>query len=108
MEIPIQEIAWNTVCEYHHSGVSCSTNSIDELANEKANLAIYPNPTNDVVRIETDEEILSVSIIDMLNRERKVDITDDNLVQLGEFNRECLLLRIETPNKTFVKRVVVN
>lgn len=108
LALKLQEIAWSTVCEYHRSGVSCSTNSIDELANEKSNLAIYPNPTNDVVRIETDEEILSVSIVDMLNRERKVDVSDDNLVQLGEFNRECLLLRIETPNHTFVKRVVVN
>lgn len=46
---------------------ACGTNSTEKFNNIKVN--VYPNPTNDIVNIETDETLLDYVVYDMNGRE---------------------------------------
>ena len=46
---------------------ACGTNSTEKFNNIKVN--VYPNPTNDIINIETDETLLNYVIYDMNGRE---------------------------------------
>ncbi len=53
---------------------ACGTNSTEKFNNIKVN--VYPNPTNDIINIETDETLLNYVVYDMNGRE----------IQKGLFN----------------------
>src|SRR5690606_3125652 len=46
---------------------ACGTNSTTKFNNIKVN--VYPNPTNDIINIETDETLLNYVVYDMNGRE---------------------------------------
>jgi len=46
---------------------ACGTNSNEKFNNIKVN--VYPNPTNDIINIETDETLLNYVVYDMNGRE---------------------------------------
>jgi len=46
---------------------ACGTNSTEKFNNIKVN--VYPNPTNDIINIETDETLLNYVVYDMNGRE---------------------------------------
>lgn len=46
---------------------ACGTNSSEKFNNIKVN--VYPNPTNDIINIETDETLLNYVVYDMNGRE---------------------------------------
>ena len=67
----MQEIAWQTICDYERDGVDCNSLSVSENEKLKVPVKIYPIPANEEINIEyrlnSDSE--SYSILDHLGKE---------------------------------------
>jgi hypothetical protein len=67
----MQEIAWQTVCEYQRDGVDCGPLSISESKIPMETINVFPVPANDHITIEYNSmsENLQFSITDQLGKE---------------------------------------
>jgi len=52
LALQLQTIAWETVCDYPHNGISCQTTSTSSMNEDIVN--IYPNPGKNEWYLETD------------------------------------------------------
>ncbi|MFK7906447.1 MAG: T9SS type A sorting domain-containing protein [Chitinophagales bacterium] len=67
----MQEIAWQTVCDYPRDGVDCSTVDLPTIDKEDSNISIYPVPANNQLSIQLADSFSkmdSYSICDRLGR----------------------------------------
>lgn len=87
----MQEVAWETVCNYQRDGVDCTVLSVSSIEKESSNIKIYPVPTTDQLSIQfTDSfsENISFSIHDQLGKivhegVLKSEMTSVNLIVLS-------------------------
>lgn len=50
----MQEIAWQTVCDYQRDGVDCLPTAISPIAQEKPAIGVYPVPAKEFLTIQYD------------------------------------------------------
>lgn len=50
----MQEVAWQTVCDYPRDGVNCSPVAISPIIEEKPTIKVYPVPANEHLSIQYD------------------------------------------------------
>lgn len=70
---------------------------------------IYPNPTDGIFKINTEEKITNVEVFDMNGREVSIVTDIDN--RIIKFSNEVFglfLVRITTPSGMYVKRIIRN
>ena len=104
----MQEIAWQTVCDYQRDGVDCTVLSIPSVEDKRSNIKIYPVPANDQLSIQfTDSfaENISFSIYDQLGKVvlegvLKSDMTSVNLTALSA---GIYFLKIKNETFKFIK-----
>lgn len=74
--------------------------SIEELS---SSASIYPNPVSDKLYIETEDEILEVSVYDMFGRLQTTDYGQQNVVEVAELNSGVYFVKIKTMKYEFIK-----
>ena len=67
--------------------------------------AVYPNPSNDVLRIISDEEFTTVEVIEMTGK--MIVKTTENMVDVSSIPNGLYVLKINTKRHTIVKKVSV-
>ena len=74
-----------------------------------SNVKIYPNPTNGVVNIQSNNaEITSVSVYDLLGKQ--VFATDkliDNQINLSGLNHGVYMLDVQSGNRSVIKKIII-
>jgi len=83
--------------------VFATTASIGD--NTLANLKIYPNPVKDVLRIDLDEDILTIEIFDMLGQRIKTSQVKE--INVASLDKGTYLIRINTLSKTTITKLFI-
>lgn len=68
-------------------------------------IAVYPNPSNDVLHIISDEEFTTVEVIEMTGK--MIVKTTENMVDVSSIPNGLYVLKINTKRHTIVKKVSV-
>lgn len=89
----------------------CST--VDSLLSEEnfdANIvSIYPNPSNGLINIETQESIDSIVIYNFLGQKvSEFNKIDKKLFQLSIFTQGIYQVKITTSTKNYTKKILIN
>jgi len=87
--------------------VPTSANSINNEVFE--NISVYPNPSNGILHINTNEEI-SVSVIDLVGKTVISNqlISDNSILDLTSLNNGVYFVKVTIGTKTGVKKIVLN
>ena len=72
---------------------------------EKVSVIIYPNPTVDVVNIETSKEVEIIRLYDLSGRQLMM-IEGSNQISVNELPAGTYLMQIKVENEIIVERVV--
>lgn len=103
----MQEIAWQTVCDYQRDGVDCTPLAITPGEIQKPSLVIYPVPANERLNIQYADfsETVPYSISDQLGR----TILKGNLssatstVNVAGLSAGIYLVTVESQTVKFIK-----
>ena len=80
-----------------------SYDNIDEISENE--ITIYPNPANDVLRIIIDQTIDYVELIDLNGK--TIIQASDNSIDISNIPNGLYLMKINTKNNSFVKKVSI-
>jgi hypothetical protein len=88
-----------------------ATYTASTLSNDDFNstqFSIYPNPTTNLLHIESGEtEIQNVSIFNLSGKQvLQADLQDKQFIEVGHLNNGVYLLKMETENGSVVKKFV--
>jgi len=75
------------------------------------NVSVYPNPFCDLIHIESDSEIMDVSIYDFTGRKLQIEYGIENtngIVVAPKLSAGVYILSVNCKNGSIVKRVVKN
>jgi len=76
-----------------------------------ANVSVYPNPFCDLIHIESDSEIMDISIYDFTGRKLQIEYNIENTNSIAivpELSAGVYILTVNCKNGSIVKRVVKN
>jgi len=108
--IQVDDIAWSTTNWTNiDAGVSFSTNCVSLGINEQVNninLSIYPNPTSDNLTIDTEDNIESIIIVDIMGKQVKTFIPTANTIDVSSLVKGIYFLQIPTANGIFNNRFI--
>lgn len=104
----MQEIAWETVCDYPRDGVNCTTSSLTEINSERPLFKIYPVPANNELTIQFDnssQEIQSYTIMDQLGNNLLSGNLESftTLIDLTELSIGIYFIQVNNEIVKFVK-----
>lgn len=89
------------------NAASLSTADVVNTVNVKGNLAIYPNPTSDILNVKASSKINAVSVVDMSGRSIKVNVDGDK-VDVSALPVGTYLINVETKDgistEKFIKK----
>ena len=98
-----------SVCEYGNSKESeevCTTTYGEEsIEEETAEFNIYPNPVEDKLNIETEVEILEVTIFDVYGRQQTT-VNSQQSMDVTSLNSGVYFVKVVTTEGEVVKRIV--
>jgi len=91
-------ICWQAIGsnKYAVEEVNCSGTAIDR--HFKSEISIYPNPVNNVLKINTTEQLLSIRLFDNLGRINHYRLSKDNEIDISLIKNGMYYLQIETAN----------
>ena len=98
--------------DYNFSCAMCITVAADPWGVGELNVvsAIYPNPTNGNLYINTNAEMKSINIVNMLGQMvyNKTTNGTETIIDMAQFGNGIYVVNIVTENGTSVNRIVVN
>jgi len=108
--IQVDDVAYSTTNWTNiDAGVSFSTNcgslGINEHVNN-INLSIYPNPTSDNLTIDTEDNIESIIIVDIMGKQVKTFIPTANTIDVSSLVKGIYFLQVKTENEIFNNRFI--
>lgn len=91
-------ICWQAIGsnKYAAEAVNCPGTGIKSEFENQIN--IYPNPVNDILKIESKEQLLGIRLFDNLGRTQKTNIENDNQINISSLKSGLYYLQIETMN----------
>ncbi|MBA5246254.1 T9SS type A sorting domain-containing protein [Marnyiella aurantia] len=96
----------NIMAQFGTAG-SLSTDDVVNTVDVKGSLAIYPNPTSDILNIKTESKINAVSVVDMTGRKINVKVESDK-VDVSALPVGTYLINVETKDgistEKFIKK----
>tara|TARA_R110000850_G_scaffold150497_1_gene273316 strand:+ start:235171 stop:237195 length:2025 start_codon:yes stop_codon:yes gene_type:complete len=84
-----------------------STLSTQDLNNTALQIAMYPNPVNDILYLETKENIESISIYTITGQHVQT-VEGQNSIDVSPYTTGIYLVKITTPDTSTVKQVIKN
>ena len=105
-------VVW-TITDNSNNTVICSydviicTSSNTAIADLRSNIAIFPNPANDIVNIKTTEKITSLTITDisgqiLISEQRNIE----KRIDISNLPGGIYILKVETTNNIFVEKII--
>ena len=85
------------------SWISSDEDNVDEILDNK--IAFYPNPTNAIVHIISENELISVEIIDLSGK--TIDIFTTETIEVSHLNDGLYLLRINSIKGSSIKKLSI-
>ncbi|WCO02501.1 T9SS type A sorting domain-containing protein [Psychroserpens ponticola] len=87
--------------------------NVNDVSNQKPELDIYPNPSNEFINIEVNENILEITVFSMtgqLVNSVKYDQNNSKLIKMNisEFDQGIYFLSIKTSKSTFTEKIIKN
>ncbi|MEX2350110.1 MAG: T9SS type A sorting domain-containing protein [Flavobacteriaceae bacterium] len=82
-----------------------STLSTHDLNNTAVQIALYPNPVNDILHIETEQDIESISIYTVAGQHIQT-IENQNSIDLSSYTTGTYFVKTTTQNSSIVKQVI--
>lgn len=79
--------------------VSLSTNSFN-----KANVYIYPNPSKDIINIETNSNVINIEIYDFLGK--KILNISEKVIDISHFVNGVYIAHINTDDGVIIKKII--
>jgi|GEM_PF-378029 len=104
----MQEIAWQTVCDYPRSGVNCvnvplgikdfdqTNNTRSSAEQNKKIVAIYPNPAKDQIKIECSERVLSITLYDIYGQQIIKQGVDIKALDISQLLNGMYFVKVQT------------
>jgi len=91
-------ICWQAIGsnKYAAEVVNCAGTGINTKQENQIN--IYPNPANDILKIETNEKLLNIRLFDNLGRTQITNTVNDNHINISSLKSGLYYLQIETLN----------
>ncbi len=93
---------WYIQADFFYSE-DCNLGIEDNL---KAKLIIYPNPAQEIIQIESDTEIKSIKVYDVLGKLVLMENNFENQLSISVLNNGLYFLKIETDNGVMVKKII--
>ena len=99
-------ICWQAIGsnKYAVEEVNCTGTNIDSKYENKIN--IYPNPTRDILRINTTEQIQNVWLFDSMGRTYHLKMNNNNLIDLKSIKAGMYFLQFETSMGIKTQKVI--
>src|SRR5690554_356801 len=82
-----------------------SSLSINDFSNTTLQVAMYPNPVNDVLHIETNQQITTVALYSITGQKLQVWEDQKNL-NLSTYTKGIYLVEIKTPNSKKAVKII--
>jgi hypothetical protein len=103
----MQEIAWQTVCDYQRDGVDCGPLDISTIASEEPMISIYPVPAKENITIQYDafSGVVPYTITDRLGKTiLKGEINSQtSKVSVIDLSAGMYFLKVENQTVKFIK-----
>jgi endonuclease I len=80
---------------------------LSDMDNLLASLKIYPNPSNDVIYIESDELINEYTIFDITGKKVQDGTIMNNQIQVDVLESGMYFLNLSSDNNSIIKKIVV-
>lgn len=74
---------------------------------KKLNLAIYPNPVSEILNIQTEDEVLQVTVYDILGKSINVTV-NDNQINVSDLIKGMYIINIVTDKATYTQKFIKN
>lgn len=85
----------------------CSlTSGIDEIK-ELDNFILYPNPTNGLLQIKTEQEIISIEVLDVFGRRMLYSENNQTEINISNFTNGIYFVRMRDSKGNFVVKKIV-
>ena len=72
----------------------------------KSKLKLYPNPSNNIINFETEQNIKSITIVDVFGRVNKKLTFTNNQIDVADLSNGLYVLEIKTDNGVFREKFV--
>lgn len=82
-----------------------SSLSINDFSNTTLQVAVYPNPVNDLLHIETNQQITTVALYSITGQKLQVWEDQKNL-NLSTYTKGIYLVEIKTPNSKETVKII--
>lgn len=104
----MQEIAWQTVCDYPRDGVDCSTVDLPTIDKESSNISIYPVPANNQLSIQFADSFSKMDSYSICDRLGRIVLnaalnSNETLVNLTELPSGMYFLKVKNEVFKFIK-----
>jgi hypothetical protein len=85
-----------------------NTSTVDVKPVAESNITFFPNPSNDIIYIQSDEPLDFIEIYDLQGRSLKRKVpTHENSIAVSDLSAGCYLFKCAKAGNTFIKKVVV-
>jgi hypothetical protein len=104
-QLNYQAGATNALVYIDNVNISQATLSISDFTQNNLEVAIYPNPVNDILNIDTKEEVLSVEVFALQGQ--KVMSSKENKINVSELPAGIYLVRIQDVNNNIATKKII-
>jgi hypothetical protein len=74
---------------------------------KKLNLAIYPNPVSEILNIQTEDEVLNVTVYDLTGKAINASVSN-NQINVSNFIKGMYIINIVTDKANYVQKFIKN
>lgn len=71
----------------------------------KLKLAIYPNPVSEILNIQTEDEVLSVTVYDILGKSINTSV-NNNQINVSDFIKGMYIINVTTDKANYVQKFI--
>ncbi len=89
------------------NGEHTSSDLIVIKTDKQNNLSVYPNPSSGVFNLYSEEAVLNYSILDLSGKVIQQKIGNYKKVNLNQLPKGVYILRINTVNNNYIKRLIL-
>lgn len=101
------QVGFDNILAQFGNTATLSISDVNNLVEINNNVALYPNPTSEILHIKTDSKINAVSVVDMTGRKLNVKLEGDQ-VDVRELPAGNYFINVETKNgistEKFIKK----
>lgn len=98
--------SWEGSFLNHIGGPNPTMNTLSDNNFEAPSFAVYPNPVHDILTIETNTQISSVHIFDILGKEVMVATRLDNGIDFSTLKSGVYILKIIANDKSVIRKIL--